>query len=424
MAFVGYLKMFAFKARSISEPIADPIAAGTTIPAGAVIFVMQSNASIPSNWSFINISQSDGTPSLIRSSTTVSNAGQIFARNITQLITTSTAGDHIGNDVYFTVWWNPKYSDANHPLTYLQRGNGGGHTHTISGLNGINAIGGKYPLSAVVGMYKLTSSTTVLPNNAICFANSVQNLDFSPLDNFHSDYDGYTLISSSSTWVSANISANNGIYGQSPNFDIPSSDLYYSVSGSHNHVSSYPDTGSSNFGGQVTYTQTYASLTSSGNQLHNHAGANGVSVGCRTAQQYLHPYKAIRNTSVYKGMILGWVGTNASSLPKGWYICNGQIVNGYQTPALNTGDAVSLTNTPSSLGDRSGVSDGAIVAYYIGGTSTHSHGTSNYNTYSTLTWQNAGNYHGNYDWNHRHDGAAEITYKQGYYTLNFIIYLG
>ena len=432
--------MFGFKARSISEPIADPIAAGTTIPENSVIFVMQSDASIPSNWSFINISQSDGSPSHIRSSTTVATGGQLFSRNIDASFITSSAGDHTGDSQYIVGQYNPAYSSYLYPLTYLQRGNGGAHTHSISGLNGVNAIGGKYTTSTVVKMYKLTKSTSILPNNAICFAKEIQNLDFSPLSNFHNDYNKNALLSGNLTWADTNIAANNGIYGEDistprkddatstsydTTFDIPSAYLSYGQNPSHDHKSAAADNASFAFSGMVLYSQGLRTINSgTGTQIHTHAGANGISVSCSTAQQYLHPYKAIRDTSVYKGMILGWIGTVASSLPKGWYICNGQPVNGYTTPILNTGDLVSLTNDTNFFGVRSGGTDTAYINYKIGGSSSHSHGEDTGSTYSQNIWRVAGDNHRQYVWNHRHDGTKTITYKQGYYTLNFIIYLG
>ena len=538
--------MFAFKAMSISNPIADPIAAGTTIPAGSVIFVANDlsnitgvsvtsttgnfscnstmlsvndrivirnyiNASdtgsilgwysfpaenglecivtsvtgtapnitgfklailntyyntvafgvnytnsgtttkgllsttigtlnslnysatiypyVPSNWSFINMTQSDGTPSHIRGCTSVSGASQIFTRSITNSFTTSTVGSHSGMNTFQEPYYRWTNYLNNQPYSAQNNPSAGAHSHSVSGLSSTSNLGGKYLASAVVGGYKCITTTKVIPKNAIIFANSVQNEDFVSLNDFNNgNFDGCGLISGSLSWVTANATANNGIYGE----DLSSIIVNPSISsgGDHNHIQSGQN------GNQVdtsnvyrdptyaTYQYYYYNSGALGNPSHTH-NANNMSVSASTKVQYWNAYKTVRDTSVYKGMMLGWTGTVASTLPKGWYICNGQTINGYTTPQANTDAVISMTSLNVFSGYIEGTDD-ATVTYAIGGTQgQHSHYTQGTNSTQVYKNGNINDYHkDNFPWNHRHDSTTTLTYKQAYYTLNFIIYLG
>jgi hypothetical protein len=425
--------MFAFKARSISEPIADPFTAGTTIPTNAVIFMANNDMTSytsSSNWTFINMSQSGDVPSQIRGCTLVSNGGKLYSKSISDSFVTSSVGAHTGQYDYVTEKFTG--DNPNYPADTYEAGN---HTHSVSGLSSSTNLGGKYPTSAVVSAYKCSATTKEIPKNAFIFAYSVQNEDFIPINQFNRNssgygrFDGAALISGSSTWLATNApySANNGIYGT----DLSNITLNptISTSGDHTHSSSpFGENGSIRRNIYDVFRKD--KLTAGkGNPVHTH-GANNMTASVSTKVIFLKTYKAIRNTSVYKGMILGWTGTNAATLPKGWYICNGDTINGVTTPALNVDAVISMTSFNNFHGYIEGT-DTLDITYAIGGTQgTHSHATITpppYPAIYTLALTNGRqtNHHSDYfPWDHRHDGIGATPFKQGSYTLNFIIYLG
>jgi hypothetical protein len=430
--------MFSFKARSISEPIADPIAAGTTIPTNAVIFMANNDMSTyasSSNWSFINMGQSDGTPSQIRGCTSVASANTLWQRTLltsVNIITTS-AGSHTGityDGTTFTGYYYTEYFSGDNPNYPIDNKSSGDHTHSITGLSSSTNLGGKYPTSAVVSSYKCSATTKEIPKNAIIFAYSVQNEDFIPIDQFNRNssnygrFDGAGLLSGTSTWVATNapFSANNGIYGTDLSNVVLNPTI--STSGSHTHSTSpYGGNGSYTRYGVNDYRQIDTIGNGVGNPVHVH-DANNMTASVSTKVIYLHAYRAVRNTSVYKGMILGWTGTNASYLPKGWYICNGQTINGVTTPQANTDAVIAMTSLKNFHGYIDGT-DTLDVTYSIGGTQgIHSHVTVTYSGYRYMNGNIANNHKSYYSWNHEHVGTYSTAYKQAYFTLNFIIYLG
>ena len=418
--------MFAFKARSISEPIADPFTAGTTIPTNAVIFMTNNDMSTyasSSNWSFIDMGQSDGTPSQIRGCPIVSNVG-LYQRNITDGFTTSTVGGHDGGtlNTYSTPSYNNHLGYAQRPYSAQNNlGAVGSHSHSVSGLSSSINLGGGYFRSLVVASYRCTETTNEIPKGAIVFANSVQNEDFAPITGFESSS---LLISGSSTWLGgtaamfySTISTNyTGTFTLTPTI---------STSGDHNHTQTGQtgDELDKSYAGAVLsrtyYNNTYLNL---GNPVHNH-DANNMVATVSTKSIFLKAYRAVRNTSVYKGMILGWTGTNTANLPQGWYRCNGQIVNGFTTPVLNVDAAIRLS-VSNNMGEINGTDTGTIT-YAIGGTQgQHSHYSQGLSYGPIDVNGTISNQHRDYPWNHRHDGTVDITFKQASYAINFIIYLG
>jgi hypothetical protein len=419
--------MFSFKAMSISEPIADPIAAGTTIPLNSVIFMANNDMSTyasSSNWSFINMAQSSGTPSQIRGCPLEANAGKLYSYYIYDSFVTNNAGAHSGLQTY-----NSSYlrSTTTYPYySYINTNQAAGiHSHAISGLTGQTY--NKFPISAVVASYKCIVSTTVIPKNAIIFAEAVQNEDFISIESFNKNPSGNgyfsntSLLAGNTTWTStySPYSANNGIYGQSlTNFTITP---YIATSGPHNHEESMGSSQDYNNNAQTSSVDTMTAGSGNPNHVHN----ADMSATVLTKVVYLNAYKAVRNTSIYKGMILGWTGTDAATLPKGWYICNGQTVNNYKTPTININAVISMTNEKNFHGYTTG-NDTIFVSYNIGGTDgTHKHFTK---TDATTNPNNNGSrvsYHSDlYTWDHRHTGLYSSAHYVGYYTLNFIIYLG
>lgn len=427
--------MFAFKARSISEPIADPFTAGTTIPTNAVIFMANNDMTSytsSSKWSFINMSQSGDVPSQIRGTETLSGANKTITKNITDAFTTSNVGQHIGNQTYRS----PKYTALGGGNPYSSaniRTNDGGHTHSVSGLSNSSNLGGVYSYSAVVAAYKCIASTREIPKGAIIFAQAVQNEDFIPIDQFNRNssgygrFDGAGLISGSLTWLATNapFSVNNGIYGTSTSSITLTPTI--STSGSHTHEDPAAN-GGLRTDYDLAFNNTVDNTTAGlGSIAHTH-NANGMYASAISPKVYfMKAYRAVRNTSVYKGMILGWAGTLTSELPQGWYVCNGQTINGFKTPQANVNAIICMTSLSNFHNFFEGT-DTASITYAIGGTQgQHRHYTKSGSTSSILangTWANFHSDNPVFPWDHRHDGTGAINYKQGSYTLNFIIYLG
>jgi hypothetical protein len=399
--------MFAFKARSISEYIADPIAASTLIPVNTVIFMADSTYmstyTSSSNWEFVSVPQSDGNPSYIRGTTNITNGGKLYTRTIPSSITTVTSGAHSGPSFFVT--------NRTGALTASGQTNtaGGSHTHSISGLSSTSNLGGKYHYGVVVGLYKCVTPTYEIPKGALVFTSTPLNEDLIQ----DSVYDGRSLISGNSSWVAARTQ-----YGDDLS-SVSISTATISSSGNHDH-------GVSNVRGQVGLAGTYRlGYYEYGDLIGAHTHNFSIGASIDPAVKYQKTYKTVRNTGVYKGTILGWMGRSVSELPQGWYLCNGQIVNGYTTPSLNKDRCIGCTNSDGYNGYEGG-SDTTIISYSISnsGTLQHTHVPDPGATIYVYPNNGLPAYHSAYDWSHSHTGSNTSTWKQGYYTLNFIIFLG
>lgn len=408
--------MFAFKAKSISEYIADPIASSTAIPLDAVIFVanneMASYSGI-SNWSFINISQSDGTPSYVRGTLTVSGAGALYTRAITDSISVVSAGAHGTGAPSFNIIYGSLTPTVNLPINTAA----GSHIHSMSGFSSTSSIGGKYPKSVVVGLYKCTTSTKVLPKGSIIFtkSNFIPNLDFVKIDN---EFEGFPLLSGSSSWVADHATVNNGIYGEDlSNFTVTPT----TIGNSPLHTHDLSTTNSMQ--APLQYSTGWYDPQSTTGGSHTHP-ISSVIVSTAQRLKLFTAYKTIKDTGIYRGMILGWAGTNASTLPTGWYICNGQTVNGITTPIMNETYSIGVTSYDNLNESKTG-DDLMTMSYSIGGggASTHTHGEP-FNVKTANIQGVRSNYHKSFAWNHTHAGSTSNICRQGFYTLNFIIYLG
>jgi hypothetical protein len=366
-----------------------------------------------SNWSFINISQSDGSPSYVRGTPIVSDAGLLNSRNITNAFTSISSGAHAGSPP------SEMFSYSNPPTQSLPVNQAAGsHAHGISGFSSTSSVGGKYHTAAVVGLYKCTTSTKVLPKGSLIFAKYIQNSDFVEIDKFNSSYfDGVSLLSGSSTWVTANATTNYGIYGENiSSFTVPTPTV--STAGIHNHyalINNYKS-------GLGTYFSTYYIRNDS---VGDHTHTIDVTASADPKIKYFKAYKAIRDTGVYYGMILGWTGKSSASLPTGWYICDGRTINGVVLPVMNEDYCIAMTSFDVFDGYKEGTDTMSIsVSAKTTSPLSHDHGAPdplNNGFYNGVQ----PNYHRSYAWYHSHDGPSiSLPYKQGYYTLNFIIYLG
>lgn len=410
--------MFAFKARSISEYIADPVSSGTLIPANTVIFVADSaymqTYPLASNWQFINVAQSDQNPSYIRGTTSITNAAKLYTRSTISSFTTVTGGSHSG------VGWltTNRLPSGVYPVGYSSGSTntaGGSHTHSVSGLNTSTSLAGIYYYGIVVGLYKCVNPTYEIPKGTFVFTTNPVNDDFEP-----NSFDGYSLISGNSIFV-----ATNTTYGGYQLYNEISGIV--STSGDHNHVvSAIRGNGTINGSSTVGYYDAIANLYGGHTHVLQYQGGGtreiNFSADVDPAFTYQKTYKTARNTGVYKGMVLGWAGRSLSELPQGWYLCDGQIVNGFQTPALNKDRGIAVTNDVSLNGYEGGT-DKVTINYQFSDTIQHGHGKSSSSIY---VYPNNGPpaYHNTYNWLHGHTGTNTSTWKQGYYTLNFIIYLG
>ena len=107
-------------------------------------------------------------------------------------------------------------------------------------------------------------------------------------------------------------------------------------------------------------------------------------------------------------------------------MCNGQTVNGIVTPSLNVNRYIMITNNSSYNGVQVGNDTANITVSTSAGStsSTHTHKPNTEGYQFKDTSYSA--YHQIHDWVHNHDSntAKSINYRPGYYTMNFIIYLG
>lgn len=407
--------MFAFKARSISEFIADPIASSTSIPVDSVIFVMgyqsTTNYNGISNWELINASQAGDYPSYIRGTSNISRTGSLFTKSITDSISLTSSGTHSG--IEGGQYRQPR-NDGATPLGGAYTNDAAGsHAHAISGLSGSNYLGGFYFAGTVVRMWRCITSTKEIPANTLSLmSDSPLNDDFSTLS---SDSDNTCLLSGSGSWTIIN-GPTYGSASYSSSFNILTTSA-----GDHNHylTSVYPIY--RRISGTVR-TPDVTSLNSIGN--HNHYAS--LSVNVNPSVIYQKAYYSKRATGVHRGMILGWLGTNTATLPTGWYLCNGQTINGFTTPTLNVDRFIKLTNDSNKNGLTEGNDLGVITSLSTSSGTTssqHSHGPvgDDYRNYDTVYSA----YHRTFDWTHSHTNSSSIiNYRQGYYALNFIIYLG
>lgn len=412
--------MFGFKARSISQYIADPLASGATIPINSIIFVtnkQMSSFSESSNWSFI---AGGSSPTYIRGVVNPANAGLIYSRSIGDAVTTRTSGGHSG--IESGTFSQPRNDGTSITSYGITNTNAGEHSHSISGLSGSSYLGGVYFAGTVVEMYKCISPTKEIPAKTIVLTSgNVLNDDYAPLNENNV---GTGFITGSSTWITTN----GGALGDaiSPTYGtsnpVASFTILTSSAGTHTHELTNVFPLYSN--GRPTSPRTPDELSMPrGN--HNHYANVDATIYPAIIYQTAHQTK--RKTGVYRGTILGWVGTNLATLPTGWYLCNGQTVNGYTTPALNVNRFIMTTNNTNDNGTTSGNDTANVSISTSAGTtsSTHSHypGGDNYRTGRDTTYSA---YHREFEWGHNHDTITptSISYRQPYYTMNFIIYLG
>jgi hypothetical protein len=410
--------MFAFKARSISEYIANPLVSGATIPVDSVIFVtnqQMSNYSGSGNWSFI---AGGSSPTYIRGVVNPSNAGLIYSKNIGDAVTTRSVGGHSG--IEGGTFQQPR-NEGSSIISYgVTNTNAGVHSHSITGLSGVSYLGGVFFAGTVVGMYKCITPTKEIPAKTIVLTSgNVLNDDYTPLNN------NAALITGSSTWITTN----GGALGDaiSPTYGTSNPvasfiNILTSSAGTHTHELSnvFPLYSRYQYTPQVR-TPDELSMPR-GN--HNHYAAVDAIIYPAIIYQTAHQTK--KTTGVYRGTILGWVGTNPATLPTGWYLCNGQTVNGFATPSLNVNRFIMTTNNTNDNGVQGGNDTADIYISTSAGTtsSTHSHypGGDDYRTRDTTYSA----YHQTHDWVHNHDTItpASISYRPSYITMNFIIYLG
>lgn len=113
---------------------------------------------------------------------------------------------------------------------------------------------------------------------------------------------------------------------------------------------------------------------------------------------------AIYNLHIPLGMIAGWFSV-AANIPTGWALCNGQVVNGYQTP---------------NLMDRFIVGAGySYSAGQTGGSNTHAHGGASAAVALTAA-QMPSHTHGVYDPGHAH-GVNDPGHAHTYQTAAGIV---
>jgi hypothetical protein len=131
------------------------------------------------------------------------------------------------------------------------------------------------------------------------------------------------------------------------------------------------------------------------------------------------------NVYISSGMIFGFTSNN---VPPNWYCCNGQTINGYQTPDLTDryimcGTAASHKVIPSDLNDKN------IIKYSGTSSSTntwnHKHGSSGvYQSTSASGQVNC--YHAYADAPHNHISGVqdvELPYEPPHFNLIYYIYL-
>jgi hypothetical protein len=400
--------MLNFKLRDIDLSLATT----KELPLGSVIFVANNdlnNYANKSNWSLIDMSQSDGSPSLIKI-VDPSSIGKIKYTTVSDSITTNSNGDHVGPSTGLYRSWL-YYSGVDTTRPFITKTTGA-HNHSVSNLS--NYLSNNYPLSIVVGAYKSNQITNVIPKNTIIFTDSPN----SDLDLIDTSKINCFMISGNSNWLSTYSQSNNGLFG-SNNYSSTSS-LVMGSSGDHEHSNYGNYNGFSNIS---NYTNNGQENLTAGS--HTHVLQN-FSASIELKRTLLKTYKTNKDTFVFQKMIIGYANTDVLSLAStGWYVCNGQTVGAYTTPNL-TNRYPQLNTTFHNVSNPVGSDFNQYkITSSMANANSHTHkGATTSRSYTDGTYIAQHDDYNSWTWAHSHTLNNNLNYEPSYYGLSFIIYLG
>lgn len=410
--------MFGFQSLGTSFSLSNPNLSGATLPVNAVIFLANndfSNYENKSKWNFIDMSQSDGTPSIIKSVVSnLVNTKQSIQKDVSSTTTTGIAGGHSLPDGATSAYQFSQPVNNNrvpYNQDYYSYANGD-HSHSVTTPS--SAINLAYPKSIVVGSYKLNQSTTEIPKNTIIFTNNPTD-DYTLVTNANNCF----LISGSASWLSSNFTSNSGIYG-SNSYSTSSAILTtVSTSGAHYHGNGAKGNG---YSAVSTASYSFYSYQSAGNHSHG-VSQTSLSASIQLKRTILRVYKANKNTGITYGMIIGYSDSNTENLPFGWYLCNGQTVGSYKTPDLSN-RYIQLSASQHNVNNATSFDFNRYDYTYTLSTASNYHDHS-YSGAASIRYDNR--YNANHiggPVSHNHSGTGNMNYEPSYYGISFIIYLG
>lgn len=326
--------------------------------------------------------------------------------------TASTSGQHSGSGTNPSILtgigrWTSGLNTLQGNLGTLA----GNHNHSIT-----NVWSGATDLSRFnIGAYSMAGSRYI-PPGGIVFCDS-------------KPHPTYTTWGGYSNWLgmASTISDINTTTGSGASYVVSTT-----LSAAHNHFSGNTVNARSGSSGRRTIGSTTYS--------HSH-NVSVTSTWTLNNKVYLWGWQTIYDYApIVRGTTIGWNSTS-TSLPTGWYFCDGGTYNGYTTLNLNQGLHVAVTpgGGPFSYGYNLTTGTDTLVLNNLvdssSGTTTYnslSHNHTNLITPATnLDFADSGTgqwYHGTWStgWTHIHTFTpASFTYSGGpsSYSLPFIIYL-
>jgi hypothetical protein len=374
------------------------------------IVITTVNPVIDSNWELLNVNNK-----LIKSTTT--NVGSSSTNGSASLIITFISNsDHSMDQVdsnekfVFSPYATPYcYTDDVLGGGDVRARTGGSHTHIFEQQTFSSAA--NFPSYVRVALYKRKIDSNrifELPIGTIVFAEDL------------TDVEGVSATSSYNNKYLCAVNDQNLAGTSYIGKDNFSYNIVSSTAGAHSHPS---NRSGPNQTGQIGIylAQTGARADDQRYTSHTHQGTIDISVIRKNVS--LRTYK-VSMTGVYitRGMIFGF---SSSNIPPNWYICDGSIINGYQTPRIN--DRYPLCgNELLSSHDNILNNDNHIATSASLDTATwnHYHGTAdNYQAYSSIT----GKYYHGPSGNltaHNHRGSGKTTYfEHDRFNLIYCIYL-
>ena len=193
----------------------------------------------------------------------------------------------------------------------------------------------------------------------------------------------------------------------------------------------------------ITSSTSTTHLHSSGNVIKGATGGSGVYISgsggahthtitlshtwSSTNVAYLNSWRASQDTFITSGTIIGWNNTS-TSLPTGWFFCDGGTYNGTVTPNLNSGKKIALNVSGQTHGTVVGGTDTVTVGFVSATTpAQHNHG---WTLSGGFALNNVINYdsHGGFTsttWPHSHSWTSSTVLNGSPtgFNLPFIIYL-
>lgn len=378
-----------------------------TIPTNGVIFSDGTDLST-SGFSFTNLGNAGG-PFVLKGVAPASYTSTTTFSMTSTSASFGSAGSHTGGSSgfpYYIQQFAPYWVTPNsyYNLNYATSA-AGAHTHTIS--NYWSGLSSSHDLVRYqVGLYT-NKQTQLLPSGSIIFAASKPHLSS-------------TVLGSAYLGMASSTGNINTTVGGSSQWTVSTSS-----SGDHNH-SSTSERGQVAAGGYTM--QSYNTIAGA----HTHDLTFNAQWSIANYIQLSGWKTTEANLPITSGTIIGWA-SSSTTLPTGWYFCDGGTYNGFTTPNINSNKHIYSSSsghgTSSSGTDTFGYSSYSVSDASSPGF-THSHPTIGVS--GTFVWSGGYNYsyHSGWasgGWSHSHSSTVPASRSLAANTnsigLPFIIYL-